>query len=121
MLLPIVARQLVHVSTVLQIQSPGFRVWRFAAVTRTMVEQGGFMKMFLAISALVLTSSCLASAQSTEPQSRDNNAAHYDEPRRNFGWLGLLGPVGLVGFKVLTRQRRNDETGNFPKGSYAHE
>jgi MYXO-CTERM domain-containing protein len=55
------------------------------------------MKKFLAISALVLSSSCLASAQSTEPQTRDNTATRYDEPRRNFGWLGLLGLAGLAG------------------------
>src|ERR1700730_12799451 len=58
---------------------------------------GGFMKKFLVVSALVLSSSCLASAQSTEPQNRDNNATRYDEQHRNWSWLGLLGLAGLGG------------------------
>jgi MYXO-CTERM domain-containing protein len=45
---------------------------------------------------LVLSSSCLASAQSTEPQSRDNTATRYDEPHRNWSWFGLLGLAGLA-------------------------
>ncbi len=57
------------------------------------------MRRFLAVSALVLSSSCLVSAQSTEPQTRDNTATRYDEPHHNFGWLGLLGLVGLVGLR----------------------
>ena len=62
------------------------------------------MKKFLVISALVLSSSCLASAQSTEPQTRDNTATH-DGSRHDWGWLGLLGLVGLGGFA-----RRKSET-----------
>ena len=63
------------------------------------------MKKFLAVSALALSSSCLASAQSLEPQSRDNTATRYDESRHDWGWLGLLGLVGLGGFA-----RRKSET-----------
>jgi MYXO-CTERM domain-containing protein len=66
---------------------------------------GGFMKKFLVVSALVLSSSCLASAQSTEPQNRDNNATRYDEQHRNWSWLGLLGLAGLGGLA-----RRKSET-----------
>jgi MYXO-CTERM domain-containing protein len=55
------------------------------------------MKKFLAVSALVLSSSCLAYAQSTEPQTRDNTTTRYDEPRHNFGWIGLVGLAGLAG------------------------
>jgi MYXO-CTERM domain-containing protein len=54
------------------------------------------MKKFLVVSALVLSSSGLASAQSTEPQTRDNTATRYDE-HRNWGWLGLVGLAGLAG------------------------
>jgi MYXO-CTERM domain-containing protein len=61
--------------------------------------QGGFMKKFLAVSALVLSSSCLASAQGTEPQTRDNTATRYDEPRHNWSWIGLLGLAGLAGLR----------------------
>ena len=57
------------------------------------------MKKFLAVSALVLSSSCLASAQSTEPQTRDNTATRYDEPRHNWSWIGLLGLAGLAGLR----------------------
>jgi MYXO-CTERM domain-containing protein len=64
-----------------------------------MVKEGIVMRKLLAVSVLVLSSSCLASAQSTEPQTRDNTATRYDEPHRNFGWLGLLGLVGLVGLR----------------------
>jgi MYXO-CTERM domain-containing protein len=67
--------------------------------------QGGFMKKFLVVSALVLSSSVLAFAQSPEPQSRDNTATHYDGSRHDWGWLGLLGLVGLAGFA-----RRKSET-----------
>jgi hypothetical protein len=66
------------------------------------------MKKFLVVSALVLSSRCLASAQSTEPQTRDNTATRYDEPHHNFGWLGLLGLVGLVGFVVRKAKPRKD-------------
>jgi MYXO-CTERM domain-containing protein len=62
-------------------------------------SQGGFMKKFLAVSALVLSSSCLASAQSTEPQTRDTTATRYDEPRHNWSWIGLLGLAGLAGLR----------------------
>jgi hypothetical protein len=62
-------------------------------------DEGGLMKKFLVVSALVLSSSCLASAQSIEPQTRDNTATRYDEPRHNFGWIGLLGLVGLMGLR----------------------
>jgi len=62
-------------------------------------DEGGFMKKFLVVSALVLSSSCLASARSTEPQTRDNTATRYDEPPHNFGWIGLLGLVGLMGLR----------------------
>jgi len=61
-------------------------------------DRGGFIKI-LVVSALVLSSSCLASAQSTEPQTRDNTATRYDEPHRNWGWLGLLGLAGLDGLE----------------------
>jgi MYXO-CTERM domain-containing protein len=57
------------------------------------------MNKFLVVSALVLSSSCLASAQSTEPQSRDNAATRYDEPRHNWSWIGLLGLAGLAGLR----------------------
>jgi MYXO-CTERM domain-containing protein len=57
------------------------------------------MKKFLAVSALVLSSSCLASAQSTEPQTRDNSATRYDESHRNWSWIGLLGLAGLAGLR----------------------
>jgi MYXO-CTERM domain-containing protein len=68
--------------------------------------QGGFMKKFLVVFALVLSSSCLASAQSVEPQSRDNTATRYDgESRRNWSWIGLLGLAGLAGLA-----RRKSET-----------
>jgi MYXO-CTERM domain-containing protein len=71
-----------------------------------MVKEEFFMKKFLAVSALVLSSSCFASAQSVEPQSRDNTATRYDgESRRDWGWLGLLGLIGLGGFA-----RRKSET-----------
>jgi MYXO-CTERM domain-containing protein len=70
-----------------------------------MIEEGVFMRKFLAVSALVLSSSCLASAQSIEPQSRDNTATRYDEPRHDWGWIGLLGLIGLGGFA-----RRKSET-----------
>jgi len=63
------------------------------------------MKKFLAVSALVLSSSCLASAQSTEPQTRDNSATRYDASRHDWGWIGLLGLVGLAGLA-----RRKSET-----------
>jgi hypothetical protein len=58
------------------------------------------MEKFLAVAALVLSSSCLASAQSTPPARDTDNAAtttRYDEPRRNWGWIGLLGLAGLAG------------------------
>ena len=57
------------------------------------------MKKFLAISALVLSSTCLASAQSTEPQTRDTTSARYDEARHNWGWIGLVGLAGLMGLR----------------------
>jgi hypothetical protein len=57
------------------------------------------MKKFLAVSALVLGLSCVVSAQSSEPPTRDNSAARYDEPRHNWGWLGLLGLAGLAGLR----------------------
>jgi MYXO-CTERM domain-containing protein len=57
------------------------------------------MKKLLAISALILSSSCLASAQSAEPRSRDNTATRYDEPRHNWSWVGLIGLVGLAGLR----------------------
>jgi MYXO-CTERM domain-containing protein len=57
------------------------------------------MKKFLAVSALVLSSSCLASAQNTEPQTRDTTATRYDEPRHNWTWIGLLGLAGLAGLR----------------------
>ena len=57
------------------------------------------MKKLLAISALMVFSSGLAVAQSPEPQTKDNSATRYDEPRHNLGWLGLLGLVGLVGLR----------------------
>jgi len=60
---------------------------------------GGFMKKLLAISVLMIFSSGLALAQSPEPQTRDNSPARYDEPHRNWGWLGLLGLAGLVGLR----------------------
>ena len=60
------------------------------------------MEKFLAVFALVLSSSCLASAQSA-PQARDtdNGAAttRYDEPRHNYSWIGLLGLAGLAGLR----------------------
>jgi hypothetical protein len=37
---PYIGRRCVHVSTVPQIQSPGFRIWRFAALSRRMVKEG---------------------------------------------------------------------------------
>ena len=52
------------------------------------------MKKSLAISALVLSSTCLASAQSTEPQTRDTTSAHH-----NWGWIGLVGLAGLMGLR----------------------
>jgi len=55
------------------------------------------MKKLLAISALMIFSSGLALAQSPDPQTRDNSAARYDEPHRNWSWLGLLGLAGLAG------------------------
>jgi MYXO-CTERM domain-containing protein len=60
-------------------------------------DRGGFMKKLLAISALMIFSSGLALAQSPEPQTRDNSAARYDEPHRNWSWIGLLGLAGLAG------------------------
>jgi len=60
------------------------------------------MKKLLAISALMIFSSGLAFAQSPEPQTRDNSASRYDEPRHNYSWLGLLGLAGLAG---LTRRK----------------
>jgi MYXO-CTERM domain-containing protein len=62
-------------------------------------DRGGFMKKLLAISALMIFSSGLALAQSPEPQTRDNSAARYDEPHRNWSWLGLLGLAGLAGLR----------------------
>jgi MYXO-CTERM domain-containing protein len=62
-------------------------------------DRGGFMKKLLAILALVIFSSGLALAQSPEPQTRDNSAARYDEPHRNWSWLGLLGLAGLAGLR----------------------
>jgi len=67
------------------------------------------MKKFLVVSALVLSSSCLASAQGTEPQSRDNTATRYDEPRHNWSWIGLLGLAGLAGL----RPRKSESTQRF--------
>jgi len=60
---------------------------------------GGFMKKLLAISALMVFSSGLAVAQSPEPQTKDNSATRYDEPRHNWSWIGLLGLAGLVGLR----------------------
>ena len=57
------------------------------------------MKKLLAISALMIFSSGLVLAQSPEPQTRDNSATRYDEPRHDWGWIGLLGLVGLAGLR----------------------
>ena len=63
-------------------------------------DRGGFMKKFLVVSALVLSSSCFASAESAPQRDPDNTASrNNDEPRRNFGWLGLLGLAGLIGLR----------------------
>ena len=67
------------------------------------------MKKFLAVSALALSSSGLASAQSLEPQSRDNTATPYDESRHNWSWIGLLGLAGLVGL----RSRKSESAQRF--------
>jgi MYXO-CTERM domain-containing protein len=56
------------------------------------------MKKVLAVSALMVLSSSLAFAQSPEPQTRDNNAT-YDQPHRNWSWIGLLGLAGLAGLR----------------------
>jgi MYXO-CTERM domain-containing protein len=58
------------------------------------------MKKFFAVTALVIFSSTVAFAQSTPPRDPDNTATHYnDEPRHNWGWIGLLGLAGLVGLR----------------------
>lgn len=60
------------------------------------------MKQVLAITALVIFSSTLAFAQSAPPARDTDNTTtttRYDEPRHNFGWLGLFGLVGLVGLR----------------------
>jgi MYXO-CTERM domain-containing protein len=63
-------------------------------------DRGGFMKKFLVVSALVLSSSCFASAESAPQRDPDNTATrNNDEPRHNFGWLGLLGLAGLIGLR----------------------
>jgi hypothetical protein len=54
------------------------------------------MKKILAVSALMVFSSSVAFAQSSEPQTRDNNAT-YDDRRHDWGWIGLLGLAGLAG------------------------
>ena len=59
------------------------------------------MKKFFVIAALMIFSSTLAFAQ-TAPPARDDNAAtttRYDEPHRNWSWIGLLGLLGLVGLR----------------------
>jgi MYXO-CTERM domain-containing protein len=58
------------------------------------------MKKFLAVSALVLSSSCLAFAQSVPPRDPDNTATRNNgEPRHNWSWIGLLGLAGLAGLR----------------------
>jgi MYXO-CTERM domain-containing protein len=59
------------------------------------------MKKIFAITALMILSSVSAFAQGAPP-ARDDNAAtttRYDEPHRNWSWLGLLGLAGLVGLR----------------------
>jgi MYXO-CTERM domain-containing protein len=67
-----------------------------------MLIEEGFMKKIIAVLALMVFSSTLAFAQSP-PTARDtdNTAAktRYDEPRHNWGWLGLLGLAGLAGLR----------------------
>jgi len=58
------------------------------------------MKKFFAITALVIFSSTVASAQSAPPRDTDNTATrNNDEPRHNWSWIGLLGLAGLVGLR----------------------
>lgn len=57
------------------------------------------MNKLLVTSALIIFSSGLALAQSPEPQTRDNSAARYDEPRHNWSWIGLVGLAGLAGLR----------------------
>jgi len=59
------------------------------------------MKKFFAITALVIFSSTVASAQSAPPRDTDNTATrNNDEPRHNWSWIGLLGLAGLAGLRT---------------------
>src|SRR5260221_8854016 len=78
-------------------------------------DRGGFMKKLLAISALMIFNSGLALAQSIEPQTRDNSAARYDEPHRNWSvsekrtYRQALRRIYLVGTTVsLTSASKSD-------------
>jgi MYXO-CTERM domain-containing protein len=60
------------------------------------------MKQFFAVTALMIFSSTVAFAQSAPPARDTDNTAtttRYEQPRHNFGWLGLLGLAGLVGLR----------------------
>ena len=61
------------------------------------------MKKFLAISALIVSSSTMALAQSTpQPTTTDPNTSTTrtdGERHHSWGWLGLIGLVGLAGLR----------------------
>ena len=72
------------------------------------------MKKFFAITALVIFSSTVASAQSAPPRDTDNTATrNNDEPRHNWSWIGLLGLAGLAGLGGRKSQqvRRLEQSG----------
>lgn len=60
------------------------------------------MKQVLTLTAFLVLSSIFAFWQSAPPAKDTDTTAtttRHDEPRRNWGWIGLLGLAGLVGLR----------------------
>jgi MYXO-CTERM domain-containing protein len=63
------------------------------------------MRKLLSICATAVLLSALSFAQgSARPQANDNQTQYEEAPRHDYGWIGLLGLLGLGG---LIRRRES--------------
>jgi len=68
------------------------------------------MKKFLAVCATAVLFTTLGLAQGTTPRSsNDQTQYNEDAPRHDYGWIGLLGLLGLGGL-IRRRDTANRST-----------